>query len=169
MGPEHPDTLAARGNLADWTGEAGDAAGARDQFAALLPIVERVGPRTLVHSDCPWQSGRLGPAGTGAAKVGDRLDVDEPYDFFISYSGPDRAWVEALAQGLQSRGIKVFLDQWQVRPGDRVIDKLGAAPPMLHGPIEQVFGDVLEGSWATAEREARFLRKQSQTGVTLFR
>ena len=42
LGPEHPDTLAARGNLACWTGEAGDAAGARDQYAALLPVYERV-------------------------------------------------------------------------------------------------------------------------------
>jgi hypothetical protein len=41
-GPEHRDTLGARGNLADWIGEAGDAAGARDQYAALLPIRERV-------------------------------------------------------------------------------------------------------------------------------
>ena len=42
LGPEHPDTLATRGNLAYWTGVAGDAAGARDQFAALVPIQERV-------------------------------------------------------------------------------------------------------------------------------
>ena len=42
MGPEHPDTLAARHELARWTGQAGDAAGARDQFAALLPLRERV-------------------------------------------------------------------------------------------------------------------------------
>jgi hypothetical protein len=41
-GAEHPDTLAARHNLAYWTGAAGDAAGARDQFAALLPARERV-------------------------------------------------------------------------------------------------------------------------------
>jgi hypothetical protein len=41
-GPEHPDTLAARSNLAYWIGEAGYAAGARDQYAALLPIFERV-------------------------------------------------------------------------------------------------------------------------------
>ena len=41
-GPEHSDTLSARYYLAYWTGEAGDAAGARDQFAALLPIRERV-------------------------------------------------------------------------------------------------------------------------------
>jgi uncharacterized protein DUF4062/tetratricopeptide repeat protein len=42
FGPEHPDTLSARHELAYWTGAAGDAAGARDQFAALLPIRERV-------------------------------------------------------------------------------------------------------------------------------
>ena len=40
--PSTRDTLTARGNLAYWTGQAGDAAGARDQFAALLPIRERV-------------------------------------------------------------------------------------------------------------------------------
>ena len=41
-GPEHPDTLTARHDLAYWTGQARDAAGARDQLAALLPISERV-------------------------------------------------------------------------------------------------------------------------------
>ena len=41
-GPEHRSTLAARSQLAIWTGWAGDAAGARDQLAALLPIDGRV-------------------------------------------------------------------------------------------------------------------------------
>ena len=51
-GPEHRSTLSARIQLAIWTGWAGDAAGARDQFAALLPVSERVlgaeHPDTLV-------------------------------------------------------------------------------------------------------------------------
>jgi hypothetical protein len=34
--------LTTRGGLARWTGEAGDPAAARDQFAALLPDRERV-------------------------------------------------------------------------------------------------------------------------------
>jgi hypothetical protein len=56
-GPEHPDTLTARANLAYWTGEAGDAAGARDQFAALLPVRERVlGPE---HRDTLTARGNL--------------------------------------------------------------------------------------------------------------
>jgi hypothetical protein len=37
-GAEHRATLATRGILARWTGQAGDAAGARDHYAALLPI-----------------------------------------------------------------------------------------------------------------------------------
>jgi len=42
-GPEHRGTLGARNELARWTGAVGgNAAGARDQLAALLPIIERV-------------------------------------------------------------------------------------------------------------------------------
>ena len=41
-GVEHRDTLIARHELAHWTGRVKDAAGARDQFAALLPVVERI-------------------------------------------------------------------------------------------------------------------------------
>jgi tetratricopeptide (TPR) repeat protein/DNA-binding CsgD family transcriptional regulator/MinD-like ATPase involved in chromosome partitioning or flagellar assembly len=41
-GFQHPETLAARANLAYWTGMAGDPAAARDQLAALLPVDERV-------------------------------------------------------------------------------------------------------------------------------
>ncbi|WP_449065414.1 DUF7779 domain-containing protein, partial [Planomonospora algeriensis] len=42
LGADHPDTLAVRHNLAFWTGEAGDAARARDLLAELLPVRERV-------------------------------------------------------------------------------------------------------------------------------
>ena len=59
-GREHLATLSARHRLANWTGMAGDAAGARDQFAALLPAYERIqGPEhpdtlTTRHSLGRW-------------------------------------------------------------------------------------------------------------------
>ena len=64
-GPEHPDSLAARNNLTFWTGRAGDAAGARDQFAVLLPIRERVlgpeHPDTLTtRANLAYYTGRAG-------------------------------------------------------------------------------------------------------------
>jgi Tetratricopeptide repeat len=36
MGPDHPDTLRARGNLAFWLGKSGKAQEAADQYRQLL-------------------------------------------------------------------------------------------------------------------------------------
>jgi hypothetical protein len=71
-GAEHPGTLAARANLAYWTGEAGDAAGARDQLAALLPVSERVRgaehPGTLAaRADLAYWTGQAGDAAPDAS------------------------------------------------------------------------------------------------------
>jgi hypothetical protein len=41
-GAAHLRTLAICASLAHWTGEAGDPAAARDQYAALLPVQKRV-------------------------------------------------------------------------------------------------------------------------------
>lgn len=42
LGPDHPDALIARNNLAYWRGEAGDPAGAADAFADLLSDRTRI-------------------------------------------------------------------------------------------------------------------------------
>jgi hypothetical protein len=51
LGLDHPDALLTRHELARFTGMAGDAPGASDQYADLLPTTERVlgpdHPRTL--------------------------------------------------------------------------------------------------------------------------
>ena len=81
-GPEHPSTLNARNDLALWTGQAGDAAGARDQFAALLPVQERVqGPEhpdtlTARHNLALW-SGEAGDAAGARDQYAALLPVRE--------------------------------------------------------------------------------------------
>jgi hypothetical protein len=76
---ERPDTLNARSHLAAWTGEAGDAAGAFDQFAALVPVRERVSgpdhPHTLAaRSQLAVWTGEAGdPASAGdRSRLGQR-------------------------------------------------------------------------------------------------
>ena len=67
-GPEHPGALAARSELAYSMGQAGDPAAARDEFAALLPVAERVlGPE---HPDTwhPRQPSLLDRAGRGRGR-----------------------------------------------------------------------------------------------------
>jgi hypothetical protein len=59
-GPDHPSTLIARANLADWTGQSGDRAGARDLLRALVPAWMRVfGPEhpdtlTVLGNHAHW-------------------------------------------------------------------------------------------------------------------
>jgi len=65
LGPEHPETLWAQGNLAHLTGQAGDVAGARDRHAALLAIRERISgsehPHTLiVRANLAYWTGEAG-------------------------------------------------------------------------------------------------------------
>jgi hypothetical protein len=81
-GPEHPDTLTARHSLAYWTGRAGDAAGARDQLAALLPIRERVlgpeHPDTLdTRNQLAAWTGRTGDAAGARDQLAVLLPIRE--------------------------------------------------------------------------------------------
>ena len=81
-GPEHPATLSAFYELAVWTGEAGEAAGARDQYNALLPIRERVlGPEhwdTLItRNQLARQTGEAGDVVEARDQLALLLPVDE--------------------------------------------------------------------------------------------
>jgi Domain of unknown function (DUF4062)/Tetratricopeptide repeat len=81
-GPEHPDTLTVRGRLAYWIGEAGDAAGARDQFAVLLPMEEQVlgpeHPDTLsARSNLARWTGEAGDAAGARDRFARLLPVRE--------------------------------------------------------------------------------------------
>jgi Tetratricopeptide repeat len=64
-GTDDPTTLTARTSLAFWTGQAGNPAAARDQYAALLPLIERVHgaehPTTLTaRASLAYWTGRAG-------------------------------------------------------------------------------------------------------------
>jgi TIR domain len=49
---------------------------------------------------------------------------DETFDVFISYSHQDQAWVHTLAENLHRAGLEVFLDAWEITPGDVVVHQL---------------------------------------------
>ena len=81
-GPEHPGPLTALASLARWTGEAGGAAGARDQFAALLPTVDRVlgaeHPKTLdTRASLAYWTGETGDAAGAHDQYAALLPIQE--------------------------------------------------------------------------------------------
>src|SRR5688500_11672103 len=46
------------------------------------------------------------------------------FDIFLSYKSDDSEWVERLKNDLQKRGVYVWLDRDQIRPGDRFAEAL---------------------------------------------
>ena len=109
LGPDHPDTLTVRSNLAYWRGEAGDAAGAAAAFEDLLADYLRVlgpdHPDTLA-ARTTWRLWR-GEAGdaAGAATAFEELLADH-----LRVLGPDHPHTLAargkLATGGARRGTR---------------------------------------------------------------
>ncbi|MFE9561755.1 tetratricopeptide repeat protein [Streptomyces sp. NPDC006487] len=123
LGPDHPDTLTVRRDLAGCRGHAGDAAGAVAAFAELLPDVERVlGPDhpdtlTVRRSFASWR-GSTGDAAGAAAALAELLpDVER-------VQGPDHD---------DTLSTRSRLADWRGRTGDPA----GAA-----AAIEQLLADI---------------------------
>ena len=56
----------------------------------------------------------------------DQANIKEPfpYDVFLSHSAKDKAVVRPLAQRLQNDGLKVWFDEWVLKPGDPIQKKI---------------------------------------------
>ncbi|HOD82646.1 MAG: translocation protein TolB [Planctomycetes bacterium ADurb.Bin126] len=46
------------------------------------------------------------------------------YDVFLSHSSRDKTIVRPLAKRLRADGLKVWLDEWEIKPGDHVLAKI---------------------------------------------
>jgi hypothetical protein len=143
-GPEHPDTLAARASLAYWAGEAGDAAAARDQLAALLPVRERVsGPE---HPDTLAARGNL------ARWTGEAGDAAAARDQFAALLPVrERVLGPEHPETLAARGNLAY---WTGEAGDAAAarDQFAALLPMF----ERVSGPEHPESLATRAHIARW-------------
>ena len=47
-----------------------------------------------------------------------------PFDVFLSHSSKDKAVVHELAERLRGDGVRVWFDEWELRPGDSVPAKI---------------------------------------------
>jgi hypothetical protein len=71
-------------------------------------------------------------------------------DVFLSYSSVDQTWVSRLKDALQARGLKVWLDRDEIRPGDLFVGALetgldeSKAVALIVSPESMVSGWVRE-------------------------
>ena len=57
---------------------------------------------------------------------------DFTYDVFLSHSSKDKAVVRAVAERLRADDLRVWFDEWELKPGDsipaKIEDRAGALP-----------------------------------------
>ncbi len=49
---------------------------------------------------------------------------DFDYDVFLSHSSKDKALIRPLAERLRADGVKVWFDEWVLKPGDSIPVKI---------------------------------------------
>ena len=51
---------------------------------------------------------------------------DFTYDVFLSHSSKDKAVVRAVAERLRADNLRVWFDEWELKPGDSIPAKIEA-------------------------------------------
>ncbi|MBI3249664.1 MAG: TIR domain-containing protein [Deltaproteobacteria bacterium] len=75
------------------------------------------------------------------------------YDVFLSHASEDTDWCEKLAERLRERGVRVWFDKWELKPGDHLLmrlnDGIANARKMVAVWSENYFRDAKV--WTLAE------------------
>jgi hypothetical protein len=81
----------------------------------------------------------------------------EAADFFVSYTGADRAWAEWVAWQLEAAGYRVIVQAWDFEPGDNFLVRMRDALEHADRTVALVSAAYLASPYATDEWTAAFL------------
>jgi hypothetical protein len=85
------------------------------------------------------------------------------FDVFLSHSSKDKPVVRALAERLKADGLRVWLDEWEIQPGDPIFQKvqqgLQSSRILLLFMSRQAFGS----DWVTLESQTILFRDPTNT------
>lgn len=73
------------------------------------------------------------------------------YDAFLSHSTSDRKWARDFANSLRDRGVRVFYDEWNVRPGVQIEDTIKAGLKDSHYVVVLLDSSNTNSPWASFE------------------
>jgi broad specificity phosphatase PhoE len=88
------------------------------------------------------------------------------FDVFLSYSSSDEAWVRRLKAALEVRGLSVWLDREQIRPGDRFVEALEHGIDSSHSVVLVVSSQAQASGWVREEHD-RAIRLSNDRGRQL--
>src|SRR5881397_3888607 len=98
------------------------------------------------------------------------------YDVFLSHSSKDKDVVRKLAERLRSDGLRVWFDEWELRPGDSIPVKIEQGLEQSRILLLCMSANAFGSDWAQLEagtfrfrdplnKERRFLRATRQPPI----
>ena len=88
-------------------------------------------------------------------------DADNSYDIFISYRTTHSDWVKTLAHNLKNQDYKIFLDQWELIPGQSFPAQLHKALQNSRCAILIATPDAADSGWVQQELDSMLVRANS--------
>src|SRR6185436_6566575 len=73
------------------------------------------------------------------------------YDVFLSHSSQDKATVRDVAERLRKDGLRVWLDEWVIKPGDSIPSKIEEGLEDSRVLVLCMSANAFGSDWATLE------------------
>lgn len=87
---------------------------------------------------------------------------------FISYSSKDRDFASKLANDLKGMGITVWFDQWELKVGDLLVERIGNAITAQDYLIVILSRASVKSAWVMKELGAGLIRELEEKRVVVF-
>jgi tetratricopeptide (TPR) repeat protein len=83
--------------------------------------------------------------------------MSQAADFFVSYTGADRAWAEWVAWQLEQAGYQVIIQAWDFEPGDNFVVRMRNALEQADRTLALISAAYLASPYCTDEWTGAFL------------
>ena len=138
----------------------GDLTHYRKRFLAGRPSA--MGHGVPVDHACPEPTFRQDYFHTSISQGNAQQEPQEQFDVFLCHNSQDKPEVKRIAHLLKDRGIRPWLDEWQLRPGLPWQEALERQIPQIKAAAVFVGGSGI-GPWQLREIDA-FLREFVRRG-----
>jgi len=89
------------------------------------------------------------------------------YDVFVSHKSEHKPWVEWLSKALKGCGRSVFLDIWNLTPGDNWVEGLHRGLEGARSAVLVATPEVVNSGWVRQEYDSLLRRRQAEPSFRL--
>src|SRR5258707_4382365 len=87
-----------------------------------------------------------------------------PYDVVLSHNSHDKPPVRGLAEKLRAAGLRVWFDEWVIKPGDDIYLAIERGLEAARAQVLCLSPAALGSEWATLERSTVRFRDPTNAG-----